>query len=254
MSRKRVHWVVATGVALGLHAMVLEMLFRDRPPRIEVAGQSIEVSFGNAGNSSTNTNARSGIDTESESAPEPEPTSVEEQSPVREPEPEPEPEDEAEPDPEVEHEPELAPEPDIPATAEMEQSADTQTDASEMTQGEAVQTGEEAATTTSSGAPTADSKAQTTNSQAGNAAASNYGGKIVAMLNRKRLPASVRVGSAKVTFHIDPDGSVRDIKIIESSGSSRFDRAVIRIVERAAPFPEPPPGATVDYAVVIDKD
>lgn len=48
-------------------------------------------------------------------------------------------------------------------------------------------------------------------------------------------------GSLRLMVALDPDGSVRDIRILRSSGEQVLDNAAIRIVQLAAPF-EPFPG------------
>lgn len=85
-------------------------------------------------------------------------------------------------------------------------------------------------------------------SQAGNAAVSNYPGKIVARLRRalrypreaerERLRGEVRVG-----FTIISNGAVGNVRVVRSSGSPVLDRAAVETVRRAAPFPAIPAGA-----------
>jgi periplasmic protein TonB len=42
--------------------------------------------------------------------------------------------------------------------------------------------------------------------------------------------------AAKVDLAITPDGSLEAVRIVQSSGNSEFDRAVVRIAYAAAPF------------------
>ena len=49
-------------------------------------------------------------------------------------------------------------------------------------------------------------------------------------------------GRAVVAFNLSPDGRLRSVRISRSSGSPALDRAVLKTVHRAAPFPKPPKG------------
>ena len=54
--------------------------------------------------------------------------------------------------------------------------------------------------------------------------------------------------SSTVSVHLMPDGSVRDVKTIKSSGDAIFDREVENAVKKADPLPVPPdPAAFVDF-------
>ncbi|WP_075289607.1 cell envelope integrity protein TolA [Pararhizobium arenae] len=81
--------------------------------------------------------------------------------------------------------------------------------------------------------------------QAGNAAVSNYPGKVRAKLNRAyRYPRSAERkglgGVAQVTFTVSADGSVRGARISRSTGIPILDEAAIKAVQRAAPYPKIP--------------
>ena len=52
-----------------------------------------------------------------------------------------------------------------------------------------------------------------------------------------RLQGKVRVG-----FFIDPDGALRETRLLEPSPHGLFNRAARDILERAAPFPPPAAG------------
>lgn len=86
---------------------------------------------------------------------------------------------------------------------------------------------------------------------AGNAAASNYPGAVMARLSRVSRPSVGTRGSAVVTFSIGPGGRLADIRIARGSGSSRLDRAALQVVRRAAPFPRPPAGAQRRFSITI---
>jgi protein TonB len=85
-------------------------------------------------------------------------------------------------------------------------------------------------------------------SAAGNAAVSNYPGKIVAKLRRAlRYPSEARGrrlnGVAQVRFVIGSSGDVGSVGLAASSGSPVLDEAALATVHRAAPFPPIPEGA-----------
>lgn len=85
-------------------------------------------------------------------------------------------------------------------------------------------------------------------SKAGNAAVSNYPGKVASRLRRSlRYPAAARRdrirGEVHVSFTVTSSGSVGSVRIARSSGSPILDEAAIDTVRRAAPFPPIPEGA-----------
>ena len=85
-------------------------------------------------------------------------------------------------------------------------------------------------------------------SEAGNAAVSNYPGKVASKLRRAlRYPAEAKRqklrGQVQVGFVVSASGGVRSIRVVVSSGSPVLDRAAIETVRRAAPFPNIPPEA-----------
>ncbi len=84
--------------------------------------------------------------------------------------------------------------------------------------------------------------------QSGNAAVSNYSGKIRSKLNRAfRYPAAAKReglrGIAQVRFTVSASGSVSGVSIARSAGSPVLDQAAIEAVHRASPFPAIPEGA-----------
>ena len=85
-------------------------------------------------------------------------------------------------------------------------------------------------------------------SQAGNAAVSNYPGKVVSKLRRsRRYPREAQrqrlTGEVRVAFTVSSNGSVSGIRIVRSSGSPVLDQAAVATVQRAAPFPKIPADA-----------
>lgn len=85
-------------------------------------------------------------------------------------------------------------------------------------------------------------------SAAGNAAVSNYPGKVAAKLRRAARGISgasraARGAVARVRFTVSASGAVSGVGLAGSSGSPELDRAALAVVHRAAPFPPIPPEA-----------
>ncbi|KQZ98489.1 hypothetical protein ASD64_16100 [Mesorhizobium sp. Root157] len=85
-------------------------------------------------------------------------------------------------------------------------------------------------------------------SSAGNAAVSNYPGKVAAKLRRavRSISRSARSKASRdvhVAFVVNAGGSVGGVSVVHSSGSPELDQAAIAMVRRAAPFPPIPPEA-----------
>jgi protein TonB len=86
------------------------------------------------------------------------------------------------------------------------------------------------------------------NGEVGNAAVSNYPGKVMAKLRRamRSVSKSARAkarNDAQVAFTVSAGGGVSGIRIARSSGSAEFDQVALALVRRAAPFPPIPAGA-----------
>lgn len=66
-------------------------------------------------------------------------------------------------------------------------------------------------------------------------------------------PLNEIAGNPAVEYAIDllPDGSVRDVKLLRSSGIPAFDQAVRRAIDRAAPFPADPASGKVPGSMAI---
>ncbi|SPJ22584.1 energy transducer TonB family protein [Palleronia abyssalis] len=88
-------------------------------------------------------------------------------------------------------------------------------------------------------------------SQAGNAAAANYPGQVMARLSRVGRPSVRARGTAVVAFSVAGSGGLASAGIARSSGSAELDRAAVQLVRRAAPFPPPPPGARRSFSINI---
>lgn len=74
----------------------------------------------------------------------------------------------------------------------------------------------------------------------------------------KQFPQDARArgarGSALIQFDLNDDGTVKGVKLLRSSGDTELDVESLAVVERAAPFPKPPPGAQKSFAAVIEFD
>ncbi|WP_421590214.1 TonB family protein [Shinella sp. M27] len=81
-------------------------------------------------------------------------------------------------------------------------------------------------------------------SSAGNAAVSNYPGKVRNKINRakKRVSGGER-GSVVVSFTVSSGGQASGIRVARSSGSAALDKAALDSVQRAAPFAKIPEAA-----------
>ncbi|WP_242217649.1 cell envelope integrity protein TolA [Shinella zoogloeoides] len=81
-------------------------------------------------------------------------------------------------------------------------------------------------------------------SMAGNAAVSNYPGKVRNKINRaKRGGRNGERGTAVVSFVVGAGGQATGIRLARSSGSAALDQAAVDTVRRAAPFAKIPEGA-----------
>lgn len=58
-------------------------------------------------------------------------------------------------------------------------------------------------------------------------------------------------GSVTLSFCIDVDGSVKDTRIIKSSGFSILDRTAKEIILKANPFPKPPEGERYVQVTIV---
>jgi protein TonB len=73
----------------------------------------------------------------------------------------------------------------------------------------------------------------------------------MARLSRVRRPQASARGSAVVAFSIAPGGRLAGVSLARSSGSSALDRAALRLVRAAAPFPPPPQGARRRFSIEV---
>lgn len=82
----------------------------------------------------------------------------------------------------------------------------------------------------------------------------NYAGEVMRHLSRQRRPRASAPGIAVVRFIVEADGSVETIEILQSSGSGRFDRDALRMVQRAAPYPVPPNTTPRSFDIEVTGD
>ncbi|HEX3494228.1 MAG TPA: TonB family protein [Methylocella sp.] len=76
------------------------------------------------------------------------------------------------------------------------------------------------------------------------------------MLERvKRYPETARQRRAKgiaiIGFHLDEAGQIASVSLLRSSGEADLDAESVALVNRAAPFPPPPPGAQDSFAIEV---
>jgi protein TonB len=80
------------------------------------------------------------------------------------------------------------------------------------------------------------------------AAASAYRGSVISHLaSFKRYPPAARArgaqGNPAVSFSIDASGRIVSVSLTRASGDPDIDAEIVAMVQRASPFPAPPPGA-----------
>ncbi|MDQ6703758.1 MAG: energy transducer TonB [Pseudomonadota bacterium] len=76
------------------------------------------------------------------------------------------------------------------------------------------------------------------------------------MLERvKHYPEAARQRGAKgiatIGFVLDVAGRIRSVSLLRSSGEADLDAESVALVNRAAPFPPPPPGAQHSFAIEV---
>jgi protein TonB len=82
------------------------------------------------------------------------------------------------------------------------------------------------------------------NGAVGNAAVSNYPGKVRSKLVRASRSVRARGrGDVVVSFAVASNGSVRSARVSRSSGDAAVDQAALQAVRKAAPFPPIPAGS-----------
>ncbi|MBR9862727.1 MAG: energy transducer TonB [Rhodobacteraceae bacterium] len=87
--------------------------------------------------------------------------------------------------------------------------------------------------------------------QSGNAAASNYPGKVMRRIARAGKPRVGARGTAVIAFSVTARGTLAAVSVARSSGSAALDQAAVRLIRKAAPFPPPPAGARRQFSIRI---
>ncbi len=87
--------------------------------------------------------------------------------------------------------------------------------------------------------------------QAGNGAAlANYPGEVLRRISRAGRPRVRHTGpDVVISFRVSSGGGLTGLSIASSSGNLELDQAGLSIVQRAAPFPAPPPGAQTRFSI-----
>ena len=253
-------WLIALIAAAALHLLAFQV-WPEREETALLAGGRAQLQLGLDQAARRSAPAPAEPDVEAHQEPQARPEAAPASSPAPEPEPEPEvtqadafiPEhvEPAQPEPEprreVASDPVAAPDP----APDNPDRADPLPPGARATSQEHVEAGpeqEEDGQQARVGEEHAPNEAQ----QAGNAASDSYAGEVMRHLSRVRRPRASGPGAALVSFTVAPDGSLERVSIAISSGSGRFDRDAVRMIERAAPFPEPPPAVNRDFTIEIE--
>jgi protein TonB len=70
-------------------------------------------------------------------------------------------------------------------------------------------------------------------------------------LARQRRPNTQASGGATIAFTVSANGGLVSAAVVRSSGSAELDRLALALVQGAAPFPAPPPGAQRSFQITI---
>lgn len=250
---QRRYWLYALFIALSIHAAGVIFFFTANiDDGAKLAGeQGIEIDLGMIGDLGETE------ETEPEKAPEP--------IPEPEPEPELEPVKEPESEPVVESEPVIKPEPVLAkqqTETKVKKAPQPEPKPKPLVEPEPLPE----PIVTPNKKPTVASTAKTKDTQSqqakqkqttGKASSITTGGQVAAqqsyfsmlaatLAKHKRYPSASRrrgeEGIVKLFFVVDRTGAVLDYKITQSSGSSRLDDAVIRMLKKASPLPAFPSG------------
>ncbi len=85
----------------------------------------------------------------------------------------------------------------------------------------------------------------------GNAAVSNYPGKVQSKIHRTRQRRSSGRGKVLVRFSVTRNGGLGSVAVARGSGVQSVDSMAIDHIRRAAPFPPPPPGAKTRFTMWV---
>lgn len=258
------HWILALGLALGVHLLTLGLVLAREPVEGARAPgeQGIEIDLGmlgDLGSETQNKQAAQPEQTPESLAPQALPTPVPDVPPAPEAElvPLPEPVNARqtpalavkapEPKPEPKPAPKQKPKPVAPQTPQTPKV-------------KAVQAASVAPSSTQ-GKDSSDSRRMTTGSQNALSSGGNPGAEqsyyalIAARLaQHKRYPIRARKkgeeGTARLFFILDRHGSLIEYRLSESSGFKSLDRAVIDMLKSATPLPAFPADMTMDTLTI----
>lgn len=87
--------------------------------------------------------------------------------------------------------------------------------------------------------------------KSGNAAVTNYPGKVRRCVSRGSRPRGAGRGTAVVAFRVASSGQLTNVGLARSSGNSRLDRIAVQAIKRVGRCPAPPPGARRSYSIKV---
>ncbi|UTW10080.1 energy transducer TonB [Marinobacterium rhizophilum] len=250
------HWMIALGIALGVHLVALGLVLAREPAEGARAPgeQGIEIDLGMLGDL--------GAQTQNQQAAEPEPAP---ETPVEVPQPEietpaapptPEPEPEAMPEPVTAKQT-----PELTVKPKPKPQPKPRPVAAKPATTEPVAAPAPAQTRSDTGSDSSESRRMTTGSQNALSSGGNPGAEqsyyalIAARLaQHKRYPIRARrkgeEGIARLFFILDRQGSVIEYRLTESSGHKTLDRAVINMLKSATPLPAFPADMTMETLTI----
>lgn len=115
-------------------------------------------------------------------------------------------------------------------------------------QGNAARTATRGSQQDSAGQAASQAPARVQASSQGNAAASNYPGEVLRLIQRTRQARSPARGAVLVAFTVGNNGGLASVSVARSSGHAGLDQTALDHIRRAAPFPPPPAGAQRQFS------
>ena len=86
------------------------------------------------------------------------------------------------------------------------------------------------------------------------AAAASYPTQVMQRLSRTRRDRVRMAGTAVISFTVADSGGLAALGVAQSSGAPEVDEAGLALVQRAVPFPVPPPGAQRNFSFQFTGD
>jgi protein TonB len=84
--------------------------------------------------------------------------------------------------------------------------------------------------------------------EAGGRDVARYGDLVMRQIAKQRRAKAPDRGVVVVGFEVGPDGGLRRIVVVATSGSAALDQVALDHIRRAAPFPPPPEGAKTRFS------